>query len=96
MFYLKNITFSSYLHCTYSQKMPPNPLSLYVGVEHVAAHSTTFTSAILKWFTGDIVGDSDVNCTNIPKKYVSSNILFCDIQWNFSLTDSPEKRKLFC
>lgn len=54
------------------QKMPPHPLNLYVGVEHVAAHSTALTAAILRWFTGDIVGDADVNCTNVPRNFVSN------------------------
>lgn len=51
--------------------MPSTPLNLYVGVEHVAAHSTAFTAAILRWYTGDIVGDGNENCTNFPRNYVS-------------------------
>ncbi|KAG5888388.1 hypothetical protein JTB14_035694 [Gonioctena quinquepunctata] len=45
------------------------PLSLYVGVDHNINYATTLTALTLGWFTGDVTGESDINCTNHPRNY---------------------------
>nr|XP_023018628.1 nicastrin [Leptinotarsa decemlineata] len=50
-------------------KFSNGPLNLYVGVDHVINYATTVTALTLGWFTGDIVGDGNVNCTNHPRNY---------------------------
>ncbi|CAH2015980.1 unnamed protein product [Acanthoscelides obtectus] len=53
---------------TQKGKLPKVPLSLYVGVDHVANYATTLTSLTLGWLTADDAGESNINCTNNPRK----------------------------
>ncbi|VEN39545.1 unnamed protein product [Callosobruchus maculatus] len=54
---------------TQKGKLPKVPVSLYVGVDHVANYATTLTSLTLGWLTADDVGESDINCSNHPRNY---------------------------
>ncbi|KAJ8921173.1 hypothetical protein NQ315_013645 [Exocentrus adspersus] len=54
---------------TQKGKLPKAPLSLYVGVDRVAHYISTMTSLTLGWFTGDVEGEGNINCTNKPKNY---------------------------
>ncbi|XP_044763682.1 nicastrin [Coccinella septempunctata] len=44
-------------------------MSLYVGIDGSPSDATTLIGFILGWFTGDIVGESTQNCTNLSKNY---------------------------
>lgn len=63
------------------QHLPKTPLSLYVGVNVVANFLPNLVALTLAWFTGDIVGPSDSNCTNLDKSHVS----LLRLSKNFSL-----------
>ncbi|KAL3270672.1 hypothetical protein HHI36_021200 [Cryptolaemus montrouzieri] len=51
------------------QKQQDQPLNLYVGVDGNTNDAVTLIGFILGWLTGDIVGESNQNCTNISKNY---------------------------
>ncbi|KAJ8985191.1 hypothetical protein NQ317_018220 [Molorchus minor] len=54
---------------TQKSRFPKAPDNFYVGVEHVSKFVTTLTALTLGWFTGDIEGKGDIDCTNVPKNY---------------------------
>ncbi|KAF7286284.1 hypothetical protein GWI33_006157 [Rhynchophorus ferrugineus] len=51
-------------------KLPKTPVSLYVGVDTVDTFISDLTSLTLAWLTGDVVGQSGPNCTNLNKDHV--------------------------
>ncbi|KAK9874234.1 hypothetical protein WA026_002586 [Henosepilachna vigintioctopunctata] len=51
------------------QQQQNRPFNLYVGVDGNTNKATTLLGFVLGWFVGDIVGESNENCTNISKNY---------------------------
>ncbi|XP_066149210.1 nicastrin [Euwallacea fornicatus] len=50
--------------------LPKTPLSLYVGVAVVDNFLTNLVSYTLAWFSGDMIGPSNPNCTNFNKNHI--------------------------
>ncbi|CAH1118578.1 unnamed protein product [Phaedon cochleariae] len=46
------------------------PLNFYIGINGVSNFARTVTTLALGWLTGDVIGKSNGNCTNIPKNHV--------------------------
>lgn len=65
------------------QHLPRTPVSLYVGVNVVANFLPNLVALTLAWFTGDVVGPSNSNCTNLDKSHVS--LRMCNVCVNHKL-----------
>ncbi|CAH0548545.1 unnamed protein product [Brassicogethes aeneus] len=50
-------------------KLQKTPFSLYVGIDNHSNLLTPLVAMVLGWTTGDISGEGNINCTNIPKSY---------------------------